>query len=437
MSVAISVKNLSKQYRLGYVNNKAFIEDTKKLFAKIAGKKNPYLFEGVENDRTIKSESNYVWSLKDINFEVNKGDVIGIIGRNGAGKSTLLKILSKVTSPTQGEIKIKGRVASLLEVGTGFHPELTGKENIFLNGAILGMKKSEIKNKLDEIIQFAGIEKYVDTPVKRYSSGMYVRLAFAVAAHLENEILIIDEVLAVGDTEFQEKCLGKMKDVSQSGRTVVFVSHIMSSVKDLCNNGILLENGTLKSIGNINDVINDYVLKGGNKEDQSILNKEDINQLIEGLYNKSNPTFIINKIAIHNSRNEVKNHFFTGEEIHVSINFEILEPIFDFALVTEILDEENRKIITSQSGDSEDFVEIFKNKKLEQGTYNVTCKIPSNLFGTNKYGITIQLINKKNEHVILNNCLSFKTTFEYYNNDSYFSFEKSLLRPKFDWTLID
>jgi len=204
----IKVENLSKQYRLGNVGVSSFRDDALKLFAKLRGRENPFFKTTLENERNIQSENKYVWSLRDINFEVKQGDVLGIIGRNGAGKSTLLKILSKITLPTIGSVKSKGRIASLLEVGTGFHPELTGRENIFLNGAILGMKKQEIKSKLDEIIAFAGIERYIDTPVKRYSSGMYVRLAFAVAAHLENEILIIDEVLAVGDAEFQKKMFG-------------------------------------------------------------------------------------------------------------------------------------------------------------------------------------------------------------------------------------
>ncbi len=212
------------------------------------------------NDRTAKGLSDYVWSLKDINFEINQGDAVGIIGRNGAGKSTLLKILSKVTGPTTGNIKVKGRIASLLEVGTGFHPELTGRENVFLNGAILGMKRHEIAKKFDEIVDFSGVERYIDTPVKRYSSGMYVRLAFAVAAHLESEILIIDEVLAVGDAEFQKKCLGKMGDVSKGeGRTILFVSHNMISIQALCNRGILMNQGTISSEGSINETVNQYL----------------------------------------------------------------------------------------------------------------------------------------------------------------------------------
>ncbi|MFN5334310.1 MAG: ABC transporter ATP-binding protein, partial [Bacteroidota bacterium] len=241
MNSVIKVENLSKQYRLGSVSTGTISHDINRWWHRIRGKEDPYLQIGETNDRSQKGDSDYVWALRDINFEVEHGEVLGIIGRNGAGKSTLLKILSRTTAPTTGSVKIKGRVASLLEVGTGFHPELSGRENIFLNGAILGMTKREIERKFDEIVDFAGVERYIDTPVKRYSSGMYVRLAFAVAAHLEPEILIVDEVLAVGDAEFQKKCLGKMKDVSvNEGRTVLFVSHNMAAVANLCSKAIVM-----------------------------------------------------------------------------------------------------------------------------------------------------------------------------------------------------
>jgi ABC-type polysaccharide/polyol phosphate transport system ATPase subunit len=256
----IKVENLSKQYRLGTIGTGTLRQDVSRWMHKIRGREDPYLKIGETNDRGSKGESDYVWALKDINFEVMPGEVLGIIGKNGAGKSTLLKILSKVTGPTTGRIDYNGRIGSLLEVGTGFHPELTGRENIFLNGAILGMTKHEIRSKLDEIIDFSGCERYIDTPVKRYSSGMTVRLGFAVAAHLEPEILVVDEVLAVGDAEFQKKALGKMQDVSKNdGRTVLFVSHNMAAVKNICEKGILLEHGTVKCTGLIDDVIENYI----------------------------------------------------------------------------------------------------------------------------------------------------------------------------------
>lgn len=258
-SLAIKAENISKQYRLGEVGTGTITHDLNRFWAKIRGKEDPYLKIGEANDRSRKGDSEYVWSLRDINFEIEQGDAVGIIGRNGAGKSTLLKLLSKVTKPTTGSFKVNGRIASLLEVGTGFNPEMTGRENIYLNGAILGMRKHEIDRKFDEIVDFSGVERYIDTPVKRYSSGMYVRLAFAVAAHLESEILIVDEVLAVGDAEFQKKCLGKMGDVSKGeGRTVLFVSHNMAAVKTLCNKGLLLENGKLIHENKIDNIIDVY-----------------------------------------------------------------------------------------------------------------------------------------------------------------------------------
>lgn len=258
----IRVEELYKQYRLGLVSTGTLVHDLNRWWHTVRGKDDPYEKITVANNRSQKVVSDYVWALQDVNFEVQQGDVLGIVGRNGAGKSTLLKILSKVTGPTKGQMKIKGRIASLLEVGTGFHPELTGRDNIFLNGAILGMTKSEIKSKFDEIVAFSGVEQYIDTPVKRYSSGMYVRLAFAVAAHLEPEILIVDEVLAVGDAEFQRKCLGKMKDVSSHGRTVLFVSHNMTAVESLCNKAIMMEQGTLKKQGTSAEIVEYYLHSG-------------------------------------------------------------------------------------------------------------------------------------------------------------------------------
>jgi lipopolysaccharide transport system ATP-binding protein len=257
----IKVENISKLYRLGVVGTGTLRHDFNRWWHKVRGREDPYLKIGETNDRTVKSDSDYVWALKDINFEVKCGDVLGIIGRNGAGKSTLLKILSRVTMPTSGEIKVKGRIASLLEVGTGFNPELTGRDNIYLNGAILGMRKREIDRKFDEIVTFAEVERYIDTPVKRYSSGMSVRLAFAVAAHLEPEILIVDEVLAVGDAEFQKKCLGKMQSVAtKEGRTVLFVSHNTSAIERLCSKIVLLANGRMQvNSQEVRQVLSDYL----------------------------------------------------------------------------------------------------------------------------------------------------------------------------------
>ena len=264
---AIEFENVSKQYRLGLVSTGTVSHDLNRWWTvNVLRKEDPYLKIGEINDRALRGHSDYVWALKGISFSVEEGDVVGIIGKNGAGKSTLLKILSRVTTPTTGEIRIRGRIASLLEVGTGFHPEMTGRENIYLNGAIMGMTKSEITRKLDEIVDFSGCERYIDTPVKRYSSGMRVRLGFAVAAHLDPEILIVDEVLAVGDAEFQKKAIGKMQDISHGGgRTVLFVSHNMDSMLNLCQKGVLLENGMIKYQGDIMSTVSEY-LNSGNSD---------------------------------------------------------------------------------------------------------------------------------------------------------------------------
>ena len=262
MPTAIKIENVSKQYRLGVISTGTLSHDLNRWWTvNVLRREDPYLKIGETNDRATRGNSEYVWALKDINMEIEQGDVVGIIGKNGAGKSTLLKLLSRVTKPTTGTIKYRGRIASLLEVGTGFHPEMTGRENIYMNGAIMGMTRAEITRKLDEIVDFSGCERYLDTPVKRYSSGMTVRLGFAIAAHLDPEILVVDEVLAVGDAEFQKKAIGKMQDVSKGeGRTVLFVSHNMESIKSLCSRGVLLNNGIIDYMGNVQDTIDKYIL---------------------------------------------------------------------------------------------------------------------------------------------------------------------------------
>ncbi|MBR9845538.1 MAG: ABC transporter ATP-binding protein [Algicola sp.] len=314
------VENISKQYRLGLVGTGTISHDLNRWWNKLRGKEDPYLKVGEANDRSTKGESNYVWALKDINFEVKEGEVLGIIGKNGAGKSTLLKILSRVTNPTTGQIKTKGRIASLLEVGTGFHPELTGRENIYLNGAILGMTKSEIKLKEDEIIEFSGCERYVDTPVKRYSSGMRVRLAFAVAAHLEPDILVIDEVLAVGDAEFQKKAIGKMQDISNTdGRTVLFVSHNMAAVKNLCSRAIVLEHGNVVYEGNTEEAVDFYLNKTSDSSKGGIMS-------FDNLFSTDKELQIIS-ISCEDENNRVRESFMQSETLIIKIAFNVLHEI--------------------------------------------------------------------------------------------------------------
>jgi ABC-type polysaccharide/polyol phosphate transport system, ATPase component len=273
MATAIEFNHVSKQYRLGVVSTRTLSHDLNRWWqVNVLHREDPYLKIGSVNDRSVAADSEYVWALRDIDFKVEQGDVVGIIGNNGAGKSTMLKLLSRVTGPTAGTIRVRGRIGSLLEVGTGFHPEMTGRENIFMNGAILGMTKSEITRKLDEIIDFSGCERYIDTPVKRYSSGMMVRLGFAVAAHLDPEILVVDEVLAVGDAEFQRKAIGKMQEVSQGeGRTVLFVSHNMASVRQLCKKGVLLDMGRIQAQGGVDDIVNLYLGKEIQKGEENHL----------------------------------------------------------------------------------------------------------------------------------------------------------------------
>jgi len=322
MSVILKATNISKQYRLGLVGTGTISHDLNRWWASIRGKEDPYLKVGAVNDRSTKADSDYVWALQDINFEVQKGEVLGIIGKNGAGKSTLLKILSRVTTPTTGEIKTKGRIASLLEVGTGFHPELTGRENIYLNGAILGMSKAEIKAKEEEIIEFSGCARYVDTPVKRYSSGMRVRLAFAVAAFLEPDILVIDEVLAVGDAEFQKKAIGKMQDISKGdGRTVLFVSHNMAAVKSLCTRAIVLEHGKVVHEGATEECV-DYYLRGEDTEETS--------NLIERSDRTGNGKLLFKDILFLNNKLEPISQVISGEPLILKIFIsKLMEVEFD------------------------------------------------------------------------------------------------------------
>lgn len=317
----IKVENLSKLYRLGEIGTGMISHDLKRWWAKKRGQEDPYAKIGTENDRSVKSDSKYSWALQDINFEVNQGDILGVIGKNGAGKSTLLKILSHITSPSKGTIKIKGRIASLLEVGTGFHPELTGKENIYLNGAILGMTKKEITRKFDEIVDFSGVARYIDTPVKRYSSGMTVRLGFAVAAYLESEILVVDEVLAVGDAEFQKKAIGKMKDVSSDGRTVLFVSHNMPSMKVLCTKGLLLKNGMVDFTGTINNTIDRYLKSDSDMHESGIIPDD----LVRDCNNEAK----FRQVILSDESNNAKNEFYYRGTINIEVRFEVLQAIKD------------------------------------------------------------------------------------------------------------
>jgi lipopolysaccharide transport system ATP-binding protein len=421
-NIVLKAENISKQYRLGQLGTGTISHDLNRAWAKMRGKEDPYLKVGDANDRSKAGGSDYVWSLKDINFEVKQGEVLGIIGKNGAGKSTLLKILSQVTTPTTGQVKVKGRIAALLEVGTGFHPDLSGRENIFLNGAILGMSKQEIKSKLEEIVDFSGVAKYLDTPVKRYSSGMMVRLGFAVAAHLEPEILIVDEVLAVGDAEFQKKCLGKMKSVAGEGRTVLFVSHNMAAIRGLCNSAILLQHGSIKKRGSIDLVMNEYF--GEYSKSKGLFTKPlELNKVV--CLSQIMVTDIDGVCLVtHNFGNKIV------IEIEYRINNRINGLMVWFAIRT--LDDQ----IVFASTDNDLDPEILSYR--EPGYYAAKCIIPEGLLNTGNYRLVVGLnrvtgFNETFERID-DLVISVEDTNHYHSNE--ISERTGVIKPFLNWELI-
>lgn len=372
---AIEFENIGKQYRLGMVSTRTISHDLNRWWTvNVRHREDPYLKIGEINDRSVKGVSEYVWALRDVNFRVEQGDVVGIIGRNGAGKSTLLKLLSRVTGPTTGCIRAKGRLGSLLEVGTGFHPEMTGRENIYLNGAILGMSRAEVAAKLDEIVDFSGCERYLDTPVKRYSSGMMVRLGFAVAAHLDPEILVVDEVLAVGDAEFQKKAIGKMKDVSQGeGRTVLFVSHNMASMQRLCKTGILLDRGTVKYSGTIGDTIKEYL-------------KDDVVQSsFEGIDGCEDIVYMASaKVYSDSADGVIYNNSTVTIEFVVSVRQEFRQFVCGF----NIFSSYNSPLARADYNDRSQL------QNLGKGDYRLIFKIPPYTFANGEYRIVFDIAEK-------------------------------------------
>jgi lipopolysaccharide transport system ATP-binding protein len=415
--IILKAENISKQYRLGQVGTGTIKHDFNRFWHKIRGKEDPYLKVGAVNDRSSKAKEEYVWALRDINFEVQEGEVLGIIGKNGAGKSTLLKILSRVTSPTTGVIKTKGRIASLLEVGTGFHPELTGRENIYLNGAILGMTRAEITAKLDEIVEFSGCEMYIDTPTKRYSSGMTVRLAFAVAAHLEPDILVVDEVLAVGDAEFQKKAIGKMQDISKGeGRTVLFVSHNMAAVKSLCTRGIVLENGTSVFEGGAEEAISYYLNfhNEGLEKHKRIFKTTDF---------ANNPVVSLEKISV--SGKNKKNEEPISRDDRILLKVKLLKK--DLQPITAIFrfkDEEGNYLFVNHS--PLDFDAIV-------GPMVFFMEIPNHFFNEGIFYIDFLISHNKKIIVVENDVLSFTVQQESKALGDWMGKTKGPLKPNFEW----
>ena len=415
--LVLKIENLSKQYRLGLVGTGTLSHDLNRFWYLIRGKEDPYIKVGEVNDRE-ESGGQYVWALNNINIEVFQGEVLGIIGKNGAGKSTLLKILSQVTMPTEGVVKAKGRIASLLEVGTGFHPELTGLENIYLNGAILGMTKAEIKVKLEEIIAFSGVQKYIDTPTKRYSSGMIVRLRFAIAAHLEPEILIVDEVLAVGDAEFQKKCLGKMKEVSSEGRTVLFVSHNMAAIKSLCTKAILLRNGQLHFEGNVDDVVHEYMNFRNDK----------LNHLTFSDPLTDNENFNLYEIGVKSSTKDKDSIFDLSDEINIYLKIEILNNVLarNFHINFRIKDEEGNYLFVASSSSS--------GNNLNKGINCIKMVIPANFFNVGVFFVDFMLIKDRKASVFIeNDIISFTLINKVQDLGKWMGKTKGPLKPQFNW----
>ena len=427
MSTAIEFNNISKQYRLGLVSTRTLRHDINRWWQmNILRKEDPYLKIGEVNDRSSKGDSEYVWALRDIDFKVEQGDVVGIIGKNGAGKSTLLKLLSKVTAPTTGTIRARGRIASLLEVGTGFHPEMTGRENIYMNGAILGMTKQEIRSKLEEIVDFSGCERYIDTPVKRYSSGMMVRLGFAVAAHLDPEILVVDEVLAVGDAEFQKKAIGKMQDVSKGeGRTVLFVSHNMDSVQRLCKTGVLLKDGMLEYQGTVEDTIAVY---------QQMYIPKNIKRWVNTKERKFNG-LLINEFVLK-CNNQVLNHDIRPEDnVTVEVNFDLFDKISDLTIGISLFDERGRYIYRTLHTDLDEYY----NDKLKVGNNVLQAVIPTEYLKSGLYNVQLD-ISRHNSSWIVDPFNEQEMTLTLVvDQSSIFSQMHStgaLIAPKIEWKLL-
>jgi lipopolysaccharide transport system ATP-binding protein len=381
MTVVVKVENVSKKYHLGTIGTQSLKGDMQRWWSKVKGKENPLAKIG-DKER----DTGEFWALKDINFEINQGEAIGIIGKNGAGKSTLLKILSRITNPTTGNVKIKGRIASLLEVGTGFNPELTGRENIYLNGAILGMRKQEVKAKFDEIVDFSGVEKFIDTPVKRYSSGMYVRLAFAVAAHLESEILILDEVLAVGDAEFQKKCLGKMDDVAhKQGRTILFVSHGLSAIKSFCNRGIVLQKGKVIGDSDVSTAIELYNSNSNSTSNTLLFKEWSANDA------PHNNSAALLKVCICDEYGNHLTNVYTDTAFTIEIDYKVLKANAIIGLTLILYDFLDNCIFSSINN----LETQYYGKPMPLGEYKSICIIPGNLLNDGKISVSINLFEKK------------------------------------------
>ena len=415
----ISIEDVSKSYRLGAIGTGTFRGDLKRWWARQRGKPDPFQIIGEVDHGNQRGET--LWALKDINLQVHQGDILGIVGRNGAGKSTLLKILSDVAAPTSGEVKIRGRIASLLEVGTGFHPDLTGRENTYLNGAILGMSRQEIRRKFDEIVDFAGIEQFIDTPVKRYSSGMYVRMGFAVAAHLDPEILLVDEVLAVGDTEFQKKCLNKMDDLYKGGRTILFVSHNMLAIRSLCPHAILLENGSISLYGQTEQVINSYL----EAQYSDIL----VREWNDPESAPGNDLVRIHRIWIETDQAGDKPIITRTIPLHIGVEYSNLTRA-DLQITLHIMVEDSIVAFTTGSM----FSPNWQTYARAHGLIRSVCEIPANFLNSGYYQIKLLVVKDNSTPIFtLKNALAFDVLDDEKRGEGWFGREPGVIAPVLQW----
>ena len=420
--VALRVDRLGKRYRLG--RSASGYRSIRESLTNAATQ----LMRPV---RSRDRDDQVVWALRDVSFEQSRGEVLGVIGRNGAGKSTLLKILSRITEPTEGQASVYGRVGSLLEVGTGFHPELTGRENVYLNGAILGMRRIEIDRKFDEIVAFAAVERFIDTPIKRFSTGMQVRLAFAVAAHLEPEILFVDEVLSVGDAEFQRRCLDRMRQVTHDGRTIVLVSHDMTAIRSLCARALLLDSGRVVMDGPAGTVVDEYLSHA--TPIAASVGKDELDRTLTGLTDRGAPTVRCSAIQVVDAAGVPRSSFSSDEPIQIQIDYRCYTTIPDLRIVVFIVDDEGKRLLCSQNTDDP---EAARSLRFPVGNYRSTLELPPHLFGERTVRVSVELINTKTEHVAYEGIISFEVRFKPYNDVLYGTLSTIAFRPQLPWVTI-
>jgi homopolymeric O-antigen transport system ATP-binding protein len=427
---AIKVDELGKRYRIGHLESYRTLRDTLATSARapLRGLRR----SGAASVET-RSRRDWIWALQDVSLQIAPGEIVGLVGANGAGKTTLLKILSKITSPSAGRGLVSGRVGSLLEVGTGFHPELTGRDNVYLNGIILGMRRREVAEKFDEIVEFAGVERFIDTPVKRYSSGMQVRLAFSVAAHLQPEVLLVDEVLAVGDAEFQRKSLGRMENVTREGRTVVFVSHNLTAIRKLCSRTILLSGGRVAMDGATDSVLDHYLRSVGADGSDSVVRADELERIERLVSFQDQLFFRCREVALKDAGGTARSSFKSDEEIVVSIDYDVFETVTNLQVIVQLHTEEGETILRTELHDDPDAGGLYVSKP---GAYAVQCHLQPNLFGERRFYVTVHMICQDVQHTSYERVLQFDVAFMGYNGDLSVHSGAGYLRPQLSWDVL-